>query len=338
MKINKTELQRALEIVKPGLANKEMIEHSTSFAFINGKVITYNDEISLSHPVKGLEIKGAVQATELYQLLSKLKKDEIEVTIEDNQILLKAGSRARAGLTLHQDIKLPLEEIGDVGKWKPLPEDFARHVKFAAGSCSRDMSKPVLTCVHVSEDGMIEGSDGYRIARCELEKSMPVKTFLLPASSAVDVVALKPTKIAEGTGWIHFQSEAGTVLSCRVFEDAFPDITAFLEVEGVEITFPRTIVNTLELAAIFSKRDHFLDEHITVVLEDNRMKVKSKSLTGWFEEELNMKYSDDSISFDITPYLLRGILGETLSCVICEDRLKFEGAGWQYVSILKSNE
>ena len=48
MKLNKADLQRALEIVKPGLANKEMIEHSTSFAFINGKVITYNDEISLS--------------------------------------------------------------------------------------------------------------------------------------------------------------------------------------------------------------------------------------------------------------------------------------------------
>jgi len=39
MKINKKELKEALEIVKPGLANKEMIEQSTSFAFLKGKVI-----------------------------------------------------------------------------------------------------------------------------------------------------------------------------------------------------------------------------------------------------------------------------------------------------------
>ena len=69
MKLNKTDLQKALEIVKPGLANKEMIEHSTSFAFIGGRVVTYNDEISLSHPVEGLEIEGAIHAEELYKLL-----------------------------------------------------------------------------------------------------------------------------------------------------------------------------------------------------------------------------------------------------------------------------
>ena len=338
MKLNKTELQRALEIVKPGLANKEMIEHSTSFAFINGKVITYNDEISLSHPVPGLEIEGAVQATELYQLLSKLKKDDIEITVEGGQIILKSSSRSRAGLTLQQDIKLPLEEIGDVGKWKTLPEDFSRQVDFATGSCSRDMSKPVLTCVHVNKDGRIESSDGFCISRSKMEKAMPVKTFLLPASSAVQLGRLIPTKIAEGTGWIHFKTDEGTVMSCRIFEDEFPDIDAFLVVEGITVTFPKTIVDALDKASVFSKRDHFLDEHVTVVLQDNRIQVKSKSLTGWFEEELNMKYSDAPLSFDITPYLLRGILEETLTCVVCEDRLKFEGADWEYVTTLKSNE
>ena len=56
MKTNKTKLQTALEIVKPGLANKEIIEQSTSFAFLKGKVVTYNDEVSISHPLKGIEL------------------------------------------------------------------------------------------------------------------------------------------------------------------------------------------------------------------------------------------------------------------------------------------
>ena len=338
MKLNKTDLQRALETVKPGLANKEMIEHSTSFAFIGGRVVTYNDEISLSHPVEGLEIEGAIHAEELYKLLSKLKKDEIEIVVEGNQILLKASSRSNAGMVLQQDIKLPLEEIGDIGKWKSLPEDFTRLISFAMSSCSRDMSKPVLTCVHVSKEGLIEGSDGFRITRCTMEEGMPVKDFLLPSSSAAELDKLKPTKIAEGKGWIHFQTAEGTQMSCRIFEDEFPDVSKYLEVEGIEVTFPRTIVDALDRASIFSKRDHFLDEHVTVVIADNRVKLKSKSLTGWLEEEINMKFTDSPISFDITPYLLREILEETLTCVICEDRLKFEGAGWVYVTILKSNE
>jgi hypothetical protein len=55
MKIQKTNLIQALEKVRPGLSAKEAILQSTSFAFLNGCVVTYNDEISLSHPVEGCD-------------------------------------------------------------------------------------------------------------------------------------------------------------------------------------------------------------------------------------------------------------------------------------------
>jgi len=108
LKINKSNLQKALEIVKPGLASKELIEQATSFAFINGCVITYNDEISISHPVDGLELEGAIQAEKLYSILTKLKTDEIEVTINDKEIILQSG-KSKIGLTLQSEIKLPLD-------------------------------------------------------------------------------------------------------------------------------------------------------------------------------------------------------------------------------------
>ena len=66
--IKRAELKEALETVKPGLASKEIIEQSTSFAFMGDKVVTYNNKISMSHPVKGLDITGAVKADEMYQL------------------------------------------------------------------------------------------------------------------------------------------------------------------------------------------------------------------------------------------------------------------------------
>ncbi len=66
--ISKKKLQEALEIVKPGLSNNEIIEQTTSFAFIDGRVITYNDELSISCPVEELNVQGAVKAEELYQI------------------------------------------------------------------------------------------------------------------------------------------------------------------------------------------------------------------------------------------------------------------------------
>ena len=334
MKLNKAELQRALEIVKPGLASKEMIEQSTSFAFIAGRVVTYNDEISLSHPVSGLEIEGVIQAEELYQLLNKIKKDEIEIIIQDNEIILQIG-RSKAGLTLKQEITLPLEEIGEQKAWKKLPQDFLHFMEFAMTSCGKDMSRPVLTCVHVTKEGFVESSDSLRITRCEIGEKMPFGPFLIPVSSVRTLVKLKPTKIAEGEGWVHFQTEEGSIMSCRIFEDKFPDISPFLLVEGIAIHLPKTTEDVLDRAKVFSKRDHFLDEEVEITLADNRLKIGSKSESGWFEEEINFVYTDDPITFSISPYLLKDILKETSRCVLGEDRLKFEGSGWTYISILR---
>ena len=88
MKINKSELLKALNIVKPGLASKDMLEQTTSFAFLNGRVITYNDELSLSCPLKEIEFEGAIQAAELYAFVSKIKKEEIDLEKKENEIIL----------------------------------------------------------------------------------------------------------------------------------------------------------------------------------------------------------------------------------------------------------
>ena len=78
MKIATSKIKEALAIVKPALANKEILEQTTSFAFLNGRVVTYNDEISISHPFES-DFEGAVKAEELYGLLSRTTKEEVSL-------------------------------------------------------------------------------------------------------------------------------------------------------------------------------------------------------------------------------------------------------------------
>ena len=162
--MKRTDLLNALEQVKPGLAGKEVIQQTTSFAFMAGKVVTYNDEISISCPIEGLEIEGAVQADELYKFLNRVKADDIEMTEADSEIQIKAG-RARVGLTLVEKVVLPLESISAEGKWKKLPDDFIKALEFVLFTCSQDMSRPILTCINIREDGIIESSDAHRITQ-----------------------------------------------------------------------------------------------------------------------------------------------------------------------------
>ena len=184
---------------------------------------------------------------------------------------------------------------------------------------------------------MIEASDNYRITQCHLENEMPINNFLIPATSAAEVVKINPIKIAEGTGWMHFQNEIGTVLSCRVINEAFPNITPHLKVNGIRLILPNSTIEVLDRAMVFSKRDHSLDETVFVLIQDRRLQIRSESNCGWFEEDINMKYTGDPIEFAISPSLLKGILSETSACEIdtASSKLKFEGERWVHLTMLK---
>jgi DNA polymerase III sliding clamp (beta) subunit (PCNA family) len=168
-----------------------------------------------------------------------------------------------------------------------------------------------------------------------LKTELPIESTLIPASSAVQVVRVNPTKVASGNGWIHFRNNAGTIISCRTWEDVYPDSAKMDMIKGARLILPK-VDDALDRAAIFSKMDHILDEEVVINISDNRFKMRATSDDGWFEEELNMKYSGAPIELAITPYLLRGILGETKACQYTENKLKFEGEGWFYITALRN--
>ena len=337
MKINRTELQNALEKVRPGLANKEVIEQSTSFAFMDGRVVTYNDEISISHPVTGLDIKGAVKAQELYQFLGKLSKDEIHVKAEENQIRIKAG-KATAGLTLQQEIRLPIEEVGEIEDWYQLPDKFIEALQFCAPSCSKNMAQPVLTCINACGDGRIESSDGYRVTRYDLSESLPINTSLIPARSVNELVKYDIQQVSEGQGWVHFKTGDGTVFSCRVFEDNYPDIENILTFEGTEVGLPDGMADALKRGQIFAKGEFGLDAMIDVSIEAKKMTISAQQDYGWFQEEVAVEHDSDPLHFRTNPVFLCEMLEKTNHCIVGKDRIKFKGNEWIHVIALTTED
>lgn len=327
--MKRSDLLGALEIVKPGLATKSIIEQSTSFAFIDGYVVTYNDEISIRHPVKDLSISGAIEAEQLYKLLDKLTQDDIEVQSEGSEVLLKSG-RAKAGFILQSEIKLPLTEINKHTEWRLLPEGFCKALDFTMTTCSRDSSRPIYTCVFANSNGILISTDNFRVSLYRLE-ALPVKSFLLPATSAQIVAGHDLVKISEGKGWIHFLTKQGTEFNCRVYAGNYPDLSKLLEVDGVKIELPTTIQDVLDRASVFCTEELALDQKVIVTISERRLKLRAEGNTGWFEEETNMGYRGNPLSFIINPHLLKTILGQTRHCIAGESSLKFVGDKWQHI-------
>jgi len=313
--MKKADLQKALEIAKPGLSNKEQqIEQTNHFAFIAGRVVTYNDEISVSHPVEGLEIEGAVKADVLYSIISKIKAEDIDLSVNESEVVIKSG-KMTASIALQHEVSLPLEEVSDMGKFKKIPDNLITLLHLAAGACPSGMDRPVLTCVNVM-DNVVQASDGFKIIEGTLSSKLPVESFLIPAPAAMKVCTMNPNRISVTESWVHFKNSEGTTISCRTFEDTYPAISHILSVKGDKVTLPTVMPEILERAWVFAVRESASLEVLNVILTKKKITVKSQSDYGKFEESAIIKFDGAESEFSISPYLLKGILKQTLECII----------------------
>lgn len=336
MQVSRVELLEALEKVKPGLANKTLIDQSSSFVFHEGQIITYNDEISISYPSPPglpLTFTCAVHSEKLYQLLSRFTADSVEIAMEDNKLVIKVR-KALATLGVETEMKLPVEELGELdnAEWHPLPERFLEGIGLCSGFCSKNISRPVLTCVHVRKDGKIEGTDSYRILQYQLEEevALPKKSVLIPSTSVQELVKYKTQEFAITTGWVHFRGEDGLLFSSRTFDSEFPDvIDTILSVNGTSLKLPSRMKEVLLRAALFSKKD-LETEAVFISLSEGRATIWTEDESGAYKESVKVKYEGDPVEFSVDPNFLAEMLDESNKFILGSDRMLLKSKNWRY--------
>jgi DNA polymerase III sliding clamp (beta) subunit (PCNA family) len=333
MKINRNELIDILKAVKPGLANKEVIEQSTHLIFQNNKLVTYNNEIMVSHPVE-LEIEGAVEADQLYSLLNKSKDEEINLSVEKESLLIR-GKKFKAGLRIAPEIILPFKDITIPRRWNKLPEKFIEALKFCSFSADTDISKPVLTCLHL-HDYNIESCDNQRLTRYGVSDYAAPDSLLIPVRAISDLINYPITEYAYNDSWAHFKTKDKVVFSCRILKDEYPDLSEFIRMRGNKIIFP-DLIESLERAEIFTNTEITKERLVELILESNSLLVKSEGDKGWYEEKYRMKYTGKKVQFKINAQFLKEILIYLKEAIITNDRLKFVGDNFVHILTLVKN-
>ena len=333
MKINREELLKVLDAVAPGLATKKLIEQTQSFIFKDGFVMTYNDEISIRHSFTG-PFEGAVKAAELHQLLNKTKEEELEFEATQNELLIK-GKRTWAGIRLEEKISLPVGDMELPSEWFNVPSDMIEGMKFAMFSISKDMSKPIFTCLHC-EGSTITSCDRFRLT--EFTMSNPVeKPFLIHNSSASRLVKYDPEKYGMTQGWIHFKMKDEVIFSCRAFGGKFPNVEQVKKVEGFEITFPSKLKEMIERAQIFAASK---GARIKVKLDKGEVQIGSECDGGWLKEITRTDYKGEMISFIIDPQFFLDALElmPTITIGNASRNMKMKGENFIHVVALMKGE
>ncbi len=331
--MNVQTLINILQLVQPGLAQKEIIQQSNCFVFSNDRVMTYNDEIAISHPLV-TDINGAVLANELFSLLTKTKEAELDIIQTDQGLSIKGG-KFKASITIASEITLPVDEISEYGVFAALPKDFTKALKFCLFSCSKDMTKPALTCVHVIDDVM-EASDNFRITVRYFDSTYFAQPVLIPSNVAKVLSNFDVVEYSSNKGWLHFKTSGQTVFSCRTFENIiFPDVSQFVDTEeGEVIHLPKDLADVLSRAGIFSGTKFHTDERVKVIITPGKLTVKARGDAGWFEEFSRIKYKGEEKKFEVHPEFLSYIFELCDSMEIGEYSLRFEGKEEEFVHVV----
>ena len=329
VRVNRDDLLQQLESVQPGLSPKEHIEQSSCFAFKDGKVMTYNDEVACSHDCS-LKIEGAVKAVPLLEMLRKMKEEELELTPKEEVLIVK-GKRREAGVRMESTIQLPIDSVEPPAKWKKLPEGFTDAVSMVQTCASTDQSEFVNTCVHIHPE-WVEACDNFQVSRYYMEMGIK-KPTIIRRNSLKPVVGLDVIEYSLTSSWIHFRNAEGLVISCRRWTDDYPDYSPFVNSKGKVTVLPKGLADAAEKAQVFSSEN--ADENqVLLELKPGGMRITGRGASGYFREMKSLKYEGKSLAFNISPALLIEITKRHNECRIAPGTLKVDGGTWVYVACL----
>lgn len=330
MRVSRPDLLQALEYLQAGLSSRPILEQTDCFAFKDGRIITYNDEVACHVKSKlAKEVCGAVTATPLLRLLQKLPEDELDITAGDNRLDIK-GKRKLYWVQMFKEVFLAFSNVEIPKTWKPLHDSFDDAISIVVEVAGTDEGEPLATCVHIHPK-WIESSDKTQSCRYRMRTGVD-KPVLVKAHALKGLLDMGMTEFSETATWIHFRNPSGICYSIRQQLEDFPDLGPHLNVETSQpITLPKGLADAAGRIGDFSAEN--ADENqVLVELRPGKLKITGKGVLGGGYEWKTVKYSGKELSMLISPLTLEQIAKKHNECFVSEDRIKIEGTKWKYVT------
>lgn len=322
--MNREKLLEAIIKVKPAIGKSQLIEQSNLIFFNKEKIATYNEDMLITINFK-TEINGGVPAQELFDLLQKMNDEIIKINQKEN-ILNISGKNIKAKINI---IDSNIPDIGTISKLKKLPEDFIDGLKFCKFSVSDDPGN-IMNNIQIKDNYMIS-SDNYRVTAYQMDI---LDNFLLSSKILSSLISFVPIKYNTKDNWIHFENEEKSVFSARKIEGNYPDFIPILnmKIKGKEIILPKELKNILQRTKILAEEDIVTGERIiSIILKNNKLFCHGQGNVGEIDEEIEIKYKDKEITFNIVSDFLNNILDITNKVIFDNKTLIFKTKKFEHL-------
>lgn len=337
MRVQRSTFIAQLEQVKHGLSPKDIVDQSSCFAFRDGKVFTFNDELACWGPSEFVPEGGgiAVPAAPLLALLPKLPDEELDFQATAEGLKIR-GKNKRVTLRTESEIRLPIDtvEIAAESAYFEVPAGFVEGLSLVEGCAGTDDARFQFTCIHLTGK-WVEACDNVQMARYRVKlPGLGKDTFLIRKEAVKSVLTLDVAHAAVSGNWMFFRDGRDVVVACRRYKEEYPDLSSVIDAGGGEpADLPKGLGDAAANAAIFSA-DNVEDDHILVKLQDGIASITGEGAAGAYNERRRVTYAGPPVSFRIAPKLLAKITTEHPACRVSDKTLRVQVGRLTYVVAL----
>lgn len=343
MELNREDLLDVLNLVRPGLSQKEVIEQSNHFIFNKDEVLAYNDELLISYPFD-IELQCTVDASLFLKLISRMTTENISLQVKKG-LLECWNNKTSAHIPIVEEseifdyIKNVTDNL-DGAEWHDLSDDFVEGLRLCAFSAETDRQLGTLTCVRVEGADVMSGSKS-RISWYTMNEEVP-EDFYIEASLIGELSRYEGmSKYSLSKSWAHFKSDSDVTFSARrviplellPFREPFAGFNV-----GVRIRIPNDLRESIETVNLVNEGEQAVDKLVTLIIDSTKVTCKAETKKGAILEEVEFEKPpkiEKSFSVSMRPDFLVDVLDKTTFMYVGEHHVLFKRQAFQHIAGLE---
>ncbi|MDO4301804.1 MAG: DNA polymerase III subunit beta [Clostridia bacterium] len=303
MKINKTDLINAFDIVKAAVGKNEIGGSRTDYLIKDGYLIATNGEVVAKTKINAednLVLPGKVVA-----LVKALTGEDITISGNNENVKISSGkARNIYKTTSVESYVLPKVTNNNTQIVEIEAKSLIEAINLVAYAIPKSSTRPILTGMNVKcDEGYLNfaGMDGYRVAWFKAKTESNEYWDITIPKNCIEIVKSAEfksnVKIAFNSSWITFADD-NTSISSRLLDGEYVNYQRFFEINN----FDNFTVNTQDLIDCINRIKTVSDDRekpkIIIDLSNNLNITLSEETVNYAEEITTDKNIDLKIAFN----------------------------------------
>lgn len=350
MKTERTTLLAALDVVKPAIATKALLEELTHVWFSKGQIVAYDDVLGIRVPFECDGLEGGLKGALISGLLNASGAKTVEISVDGKEAELKA---ARAKLKLA--VLDPDRAVWDFPNTKkssffPLSKELLAALSDVLIAVGQDTSIPDQLGVTfvMTEDGLsLYTTDSKTIAEAFVKKpkDYDVDHVVLPTPFIEQLLRLcgPDGEMAILKDSVVAYSKSGIGIYARLVDCPDPsDFETELQ-RALPKGFRKAAVDIPEVMKLAVERalvvlDGKVAEPISLYVKDKVLHMEAESGLGELRDQIPLEQEHEDVDIKVDPALIKRALEKCDKMLVADRCLCMIGRGGDFVYVISSIE